>query len=131
MPRTVELAGFLGDLPRRDETNLGGYYVDIPIQPFDGDPNVPEATLRLKYMGSQSQRKDWLFPGQATDPYPLWAPGRGAPAEWDEGANEYIVLIRDDQARFHARWQSGTEDLPEPLRQLLEATPSGVWEQAA
>lgn len=131
MPQTVELAGFLGNLPRRDETNLGGYYVDIPIQSFDGDPGVPEATLSLKYMGPESERKDWLFPGQATEPYPLWAPGRGPLEEWDAGANEYIVLIRDAQGQFHARWQHGTSDLPEPLRQLLTVKSSGVWEQAA
>lgn len=125
------LRDFIGDLERYDLTEHEGFSVNIPIAPFDGTAPVSERVLTLRYMGPLSQRKDWNFPAQATNPYPLWAPGRGVSLEFDAGVREYIMLIRDELGGFHARWQRGTSDLPEPLRTDVQARDCGVWTQGA
>ena len=130
VPVTVsdDLLTFLGELPRYGPTENNGFSIDIPIEGFDGLSPVPPQSLKIRYMGADSARKDWNFPAQSTEPYPLWAPNRGVPDVYNAAGREYIMLIKDDSGRFHARWQHGTSDLPEPLRLLLEANESGVWE---
>ena len=129
VPKAVDgpLRSFLGELPQRDHTPLGGFIIDIPIERFEGEPPVEAQDLAIKYMGPDSQRGDWNFPAQATDPYPLWAPGRGVSDEFDPEAPEYLMLVRDENGGFHARWQRGVDDLPEPLRDKITAEESGVW----
>ena len=122
---------FLGELPQYDPTDKEGFTIDIPIERFDGNPPVEAQSLRVRYMGTASSRKDWNFPAQSTDAYPLWAPGRGVADEFDPQQLEYIMLIRDESGRFHARWQHGTADLPSPLGELLQGRESGVWQQGA
>ena len=131
VPGTVnhQLLGFLGDLPQYEQGENGGFSVNIPIERFDGTPPVEPQDLEVRYMGPFSQRKDWNFPGQSTDPYPLWAPRRGVPDEYDPDGREYIMLIKDENGGFHARWQQGTSDLPDPLRQRVGDNENGVWEQ--
>ena len=80
-------------------------------------------------MGRDSRRKDWNFPAQSTNPYPLWAPGRGLVDEYDPNVQEYIFLIKDEFGGFHARWQRGTHDLPDPIRPIIESRDAGVWIQ--
>ena len=129
VPKTVDkpLRIFLGELPQRDLTGSGGFTVNIPIERFDGEQPVEPRNLTIRYMGGSSERGDWNFPSQATDPYPLWAPSRGVSNEFDEQAREYIMLIRDEDGRFHARWQRGVDDLPNPLRIQIASRNSGVW----
>ena len=129
VPKVVDkrLRKFLGELPQRDHTATGGFTVDIPIERFYGEQPVEPRNLTIRYMGATSQRGDWNFPAQATDPYPLWAPGRGVSNEFDAQAREYIMLIRDENGRFHARWQRGVDDLPSPLRVQIISRDSGVW----
>ena len=123
-----DLLIFLGELPQYDHTDNDGFTIDIPIERFDGTPPVEPQNLKVRYMGTKSARKDWNFPAQSTDPYPLWAPHRGVPDAYDPDGREYIILIKDDSSRFHARWLHGTLDLPEPLSQRLHTSESGVWE---
>ena len=122
---------FIEDLERYDPTGHDGFSVDVPVARFDGEHSVDEQFLKLRYMGPESQRKDWNFPGQSTNPYPLWAPKRGVSDQYDSSVSEYIMLIRDDLDTFHARWQRGTSDLPEPLRGQVKASDCGVWIQEA
>lgn len=124
-----DLLRFLGDLPQYDPTDNGGFTMDIPIEGFEGDPPVDSQNMKIRYMGSKSARKDWNFPAQSTDTYPLWAPKRGVPDVYDPNGEEYIMLIKDENGGFHARWQHGTEDLPEPIRSHVRGSESGVWEQ--
>ena len=129
VPKAVDepLRAFLGRLPQRDRTPNGGFTVDVPIERFDGKPPVEAQNLTIRYMGPDSQRGDWNFPAQATDPYPLWAPGRGVSEEFDEQAREYLMLVRDENGGFHARWQRGVDDLPDPLRTEVLAEDTGIW----
>ena len=125
---SADLLTFLGELPQYDHTDNDGFTINIPIERFDGTSLVEPQNLKVRYMGPRSARKDWNFPAQSTDPYPLWAPHRGVPDAYAPEGREYIMLIKDDSGRFHARWQHGTSDLPEPLRQCLHESESGVWE---
>ena len=130
IPESVsnQFLGFLGDLPQFEQGDNGGFIINIPIKRFDGAPPVAPQVLKVRYMGLSSARKDWNFPGQSTGPYPLWAPQRGVPEEFDPIGREYIMLIKDEKGGFHARWQHGTADLPDLLRQRVEQVDFGVWE---
>ena len=124
-----DLLSFLGDLPQYDRTDNGGFTINIPIRRFDGNPPVEPQNVKVRYMGPRSVRKDWNFPAQSTEAYSLWAPQRGVPDVYDPDREEYIMLIKDENGGFHARWQHGTADLPGPLRGRVQANESGVWEQ--
>ena len=119
----------IGELPTYDHTDQGGFSKDIPIGRFDGRPPLPPQNLKIRYMGEHSQRADWNFPAQATNPYPLWAPGRGVSDAFDPQHREYLMVIKDVEGNFHARWQRGTDNLPHPIREFIEAHEIGIWEQ--
>ena len=124
-----DLLRFLGDLPQYDSTDNGGFTIDIPIERFGGNPPVEPQNMKIRYMGPKSARKDWNFPAQSTDAYPLWAPERGVSDVYEPDGEEYIMLVKDENGGFHARWQHGTANLPDPLRSRVRASESGVWEQ--
>ena len=125
------LEAFIEGLERYNPTGHEGFSVDVPVARFDGEHSVEAQIVKLRYMGPKSRRKDWNFPGQSTNPYPLWAPRRGVSDEYDPDVLEYIMMIRDELGAFHARWQRGTTNLPEPLRLRVEASECGVWTQGA
>ena len=131
VPGTIgeELDGFLEGLTRYDPTNNGGFTIDIPIQRFDGTPSVEPQSIKVRYMGQMSARKDWNFPAQSTGAYPMWGPGRGVSNVYDPSMQEYIMLVKEEGGSFHARWQHGTDDLPTPLQQRMQASEFGVWRQ--
>lgn len=130
VPGTVggDLDAFLGYLLRYGHTDNGGFSIDIPIQRFDGDPPVEPRDLKIRFMGLGSARRDWNFPGQASEAYPLWGPPRGVPDEFAPNVRDYIMLIKDENDGFHARYQHETADLPDTLRELVRAKESGIWE---
>ncbi len=109
----------------------GGYTIHAPIAAFDGPNPVPPTTLEVHYMGSQSARKDWNLPSQRpTTAYPLWRPGRAFPkGSPPSDGTDTIILIRDDQNQFHARWlaPAGIAALPDPIRTLVNKDQAGVW----
>jgi 5-methylcytosine-specific restriction protein B len=121
IPDREEFHKFFGGLPRT-ATELEGYELEVPIEPFEGDSPVEAWTLPVRYMGKESARKDWNIIAQRPDTaYPLWGPGRGVPGEYETGWREYLVIVRDVHGSFHARW-IGTEDfeaLPQWVRETL------------
>ena len=121
IPNRPEIHEFFEGVARTP-TDLEGYELDVPIQPFEGDPPVEAWTLRVRYMGRKSARKDWNIVAQRPDSaYPLWRPGRGVPSSYEEGWREYVVLVRDINRDFHARWVGsvGFESLPGWVRETL------------
>lgn len=128
---SAEVLNFLRDLPEEDPTDLGGWTKRIAIQPFDGRDPVPGAELSIAYVGDRSQRQDLRFPRQTTQPYPLWAPARtypqGATVADLEGAA--VLVIKDAEDRFHARWVRKDEmvRLPAALAARIANESVGVY----
>ena len=112
-------------------TALGGYDLSVPIAAFDGPSPVQATELRVRFMGSQSQRRDWNIPSQRPETaYPLWRLGRANPNQAEEN---YIVLIRDVTGQFHARWLNAAamDALPPNISQALRAKNFGVYSLTA
>lgn len=110
-------------------TALGGYEMTVPINPFEGERPVPAQTLPVRFLGPKSRRKDWNISSQRPDTaYPLWRPGRGVPEVYDNSWREYLVLVRDVEGAFHARWISTAsfESLPQWVSQTLASKKYGA-----
>src|SRR3954463_9839310 len=143
LARPNGIEGVFAGLPRSPETALGGYEVAgppaavsavaVPLGPGSARIPVPEPPLPVAYIGPESRRADWRVPSQRPDSaYPLWRRGvglrPGTPPDQD-----YVVLVRDPENRFHARWLRGPElaALPGTLASRLEQGTAGVESLAA
>ena len=126
-----DIAKFFDGLVPRDRTGADGFSIDVPIAAFDGPNPVPPKGLEVRYMGPKSERKDWNIPSQRRETaYPLWRPGRGFSADTPPSSgSDTIILVRDADGRFHARWldEAGVGALPVELRMRLQRDESGVW----
>jgi hypothetical protein len=129
------VASFVAALPKYELTELGGYTVDLPIEPFDGTDPVLAETLRIRYMGGQSQRKDWNIPAQRPETaYTLWRPGRGVPAKktFAQKRRDFILVLLDANHHYHARFirDESFAKLPHEVQDLLNESQFGVktWE---
>lgn len=128
LPDDEEIHDFFEGLPQTS-TDKGGYEIQVPIEAFDGTDPVPAQDLPVRYMGTESRRKDWNIRSQRpATAYPLWRPGRGVPDEYRKGWREYAVLARDENDAFHARWISSDafRRLPSWVRAALESADSGA-----
>ncbi|MHB1638831.1 MAG: hypothetical protein ACYCUD_03190 [Candidatus Dormibacteria bacterium] len=123
------IAEFFAGLAHYDPTDLGGYTVHVPLAAFEGAHPVAESTLAVRYMGPNSERKDWNIPSQRPETaYPLWRPGRGVPDTVGAAAGDYVLIVRDIANAFHARWLRGTNlaALPSNIREAILAETVGV-----
>ncbi len=115
---------FLG-VPHTGTTALGGYDVVVPLQPYTGAQPVAATPLTIRFMGEQSARKDWNIPSQRPDTaYPLWRAGRGVSTNFNANAREYVLIIRDVDGNFHARWIRDADfaSLPAIVQQIMESS---------
>jgi hypothetical protein len=122
---------FFEGLAQHDPTDKGGYTIDVPIAPFEGEDPVDAAVLQVRYMGPESIRKDWYIRAQRPETaYPLWRPGRGLPTTFVEGKRDFVILVRDINDKFHARWISDEafDQLPKQLRSLMLSKHIGVMQ---
>ena len=123
------IATFFAGLEETDSTDRGGFTLHVPIERFEGVDPVAAMTLDVHYMGPRSQRKDWNIPAQRPETaYELWRPGRGVPASIAEAAADYVLLVRDVNDRFHARWLRAAHltALPANVREAIVAQEVGV-----
>lgn len=105
-----------------------GYSLEVPLQPFTGPDSVPLTTLTLNCVGTPAKRGDWHIPQQrSTTAYPLWRPNRGAPKAFSETANEFLLIVRDVNNNFHARWIRDTYfgALPPTIKTMLKSNEAG------
>jgi hypothetical protein len=119
---------FFAGMPRTPETPLGGYDVAVPLAAASAPVAVPETILSVAYIGPESRRADWRIPSQRPDTaYPLWRRGVGLLPGTPPG-QDCVVLLRDPENRFHARWLRGTTlaTLPQALVVRLEKGTAGV-----
>lgn len=128
IPDSTKIHEFFEGVPRAP-TDLRGYEMEVPIAPFDGDPPVEAQELTVRFMGPDSSRKDWNIVAQRPmTAYPLWRPGRGVPDDYDSSWHEYVVLVKDRNRAFHARWISTAafERLPDVVREPLSSKKYGA-----
>ncbi|UJA21746.1 hypothetical protein HJD18_17035 [Thermoleophilia bacterium SCSIO 60948] len=110
---------FFAGLPQSPK-DLAGYSVEVPLEPA-GD--IPAQTILVYFNGWEASRKEWRIASQRPEEaYPLWRPGVGPTAETRPG-DDALVLIRDSNKRFHARWLNLSElgELPEGLRTAMKS----------
>jgi hypothetical protein len=101
----------------------------VPIAAFQGDDPVEATTIDVGHLGPSSQRRDWNIRSQRPETaYPLWRTGRGIPDTLEEAAGDYVLIIRDVDGAFHARWLRGSSlaALPLNIREAMLAVPAGV-----
>lgn len=125
------LLEFFAGLAQHDPTELGGYTIDVPIHAHDGPDPVGETTLQVRFMGQESDREDWYIRAQRPDTaYPLWRPGRGVPATFDSERRDFVLVLRDVNDQFHARWISDEafDSLPGALRSRMLEKQTGVMQ---
>ncbi|NHZ91401.1 hypothetical protein F2P45_20670 [Massilia sp. CCM 8733] len=123
-----DFQNFFVDVEQTNLTGLGGYTLNVPLEPYTGASPVAQTVLKVRFMGEKSGRKDWNIPSQRKDTaYPLWRPGRGVGGVFNEHANEFMLLIRDKSGKFHARWihHADFNALPEEIRNFLNADEVG------
>jgi 5-methylcytosine-specific restriction enzyme B len=118
--------------PDEDTTPLGGWTKEVVFAPYDGPSAVPRRTVRFRYMGEESQRRDYYFASQRLeDAYDLWRPGRALPvnAEYADVQGDIVVIVRDAEDSYHARYirQEDLTFLPVGLREALESHTTGVY----
>jgi hypothetical protein len=80
-------------------------------------------------MGADSERRDWNIPSQRPETaYSLWRSGRGVQTQFDETRRDFVLLLRDTNDQFHARWirDESFDQVPERLRALMLSKPIGV-----
>lgn len=119
--RDDDVATFFAGVPQLNLTPLGGYDLQVPVAAFNGTSPVPQMELRVRYMGPQSQRKDWNIPSQRPDTaYPLWRLSRSNP---NRLAENFVIIVRDVLGQFHARWldAAAVAALPDQLRLALRS----------
>lgn len=120
---------FFSDILDSTPNLNGGWTKQIPIARFDGEDPVDARLVPFTYMGPTSARRDFNFPKQATDPYPLWAPARAFAGTPDDAINDLIAIVKDTSGAYHARWirKADFHNLPQKLRDTFIVTKPGVW----
>lgn len=133
LAQPVGMTEFFSGVPRQDETKLGGYDLHVPIESYEGANPVPGQVIRIHYMGDRSKRRDWNIPSQRPETaYPLWRRGRGLPAKATQppAPSHYIVIVRDTEGKFHARWltDEGVQHLPEDMKRVVQTNEIGIYD---
>lgn len=121
---------FFRGLTQTNPTKLNGFDIVLTIQPFNGSNPVQMGELVIRYMGPLSKRKDWNIRSQRpTTAYELWRDKRGFETRANVGQYDFIIIARDTDNDFHARWIR-TEDfksLPLKMQQHMTKVEAG-WE---
>jgi 5-methylcytosine-specific restriction enzyme B len=126
------LATFFRGVPQRAQTALGGFTLDVHVEAFEGANPVPAQKLIVRYMGGKSVRRDWNIPSQRpATAYPLWREGRGLPRHTRRPPSppHYVILARDTDDKFHARWltSEGFARLPPEVKKMAQQEEVGVY----
>lgn len=127
---TEDFNDFFDGLPRINLTEKGGFDIKVPLQPFTGTDPIGAAEITVRYMGPKSARKDWNIPAQRPETaYELWRKGRGFLPESSD-FSDYIVIARDIDNCFHARWIRSADfnALPSIMKQAIQKNHTG-WYQ--
>lgn len=123
-----QYVGFFAGLPQFDQTARGGFAITVLIQPFTGPSPVPATQVTVSYLGDDSARRDWNIRSQRPDTaYPLWRQGRGFVNRSAVGDRDFIIIARDINDAFHARWirTANFPNVPDRVRNLMSQDDAG------
>jgi hypothetical protein len=125
-----DFSPFFRGLSAQNPTERGGFEFMVPIQPFSGSNPVEQRTIVVRYLGLESERKDWNIRAQRPDSaYELWRENRGFVSRQSVGDNDFIVIARDTDNGFHGRWIRSADfnALPEEMRKPMINSEAG-WQ---
>lgn len=124
-------SGFFKGVPKENLTSDGGFEIKVPIESFDGPVKVDSKEIIVRAMGQKTQRKDSYIKSQRPDTaYDLWREKRGFASRGAVGSNDYIIIVRDSDNKFHARWirTQDFQDLPDAMRENIKTADVGWCE---
>jgi hypothetical protein len=127
LARPPGIEDFFSGLPQLPK-KFKGYSVQVPLEAAPGPPSVPAQALTVYFNGWDASRREWRIPSQRpASAYPLWRPGVG-PQPGTPLGDDMVVLLRDENDLFHARWLYLSErgQLPAILRGAIGAAETGV-----
>lgn len=119
---------FFRDLSPRYPTQLGGYSLIVPLQPFTGDNPIGLSEIVVRHLGPRSERKDWNISSQRKEAaYELWREGRGFVSRKSVGEKDFIVIARDIDNGFHGRWirSADFDALPAAMKNRMSTSEAG------
>ena len=128
---SIDFIDFFKTLHQKNHTAHGGFEIVVPIESFDGLLKVDEKEVIIRFMGKKSARKDWYIRAQRPDTaYDLWREKRGFLSKKDVGNDDYIIIARDSDNKFHARWvrSHDFQDLPLIMRDNISKAAVGWCE---
>jgi 5-methylcytosine-specific restriction enzyme B len=127
------ISEFFRSVERKDLTPLGGFSLYPILEPFEGVSPVLRQPIKVRYMGDRSERRDWNIPSQRPETaYPLWRQGRGLPTGTTKPPSppHYIIIARDTEDKFHARWlnDKGVQGLPGDMKKMMQKSEVGIYD---
>lgn len=120
-----EIGGFFSGLKEEAPTERGGWSKSVPFEPFEGADPVAARFHKLGFYGPEGARpNNYYFASQRPDTaYPLWRVGRAFPAHsaYEDVAGAVLVVVRDIEDRYHARWvrRDNVGTLPSVVQEVL------------
>jgi hypothetical protein len=124
--RPPGIADFFEGLPRLQKGERGGYSVQVPLEPATSPVPVAATSVEVAYIGPQSARNDWRITSQRPETaYPLWREGTG-PLPSTVAGEDFVVIVRDGEDRFHARWLRAADAARLPFAAKLDAADVGI-----
>jgi hypothetical protein len=128
---------FLSNQAVESKDSKGNDLFALPLAPFEGTPSLPETTVNFRKLRPGVERANYWYVDRIYNDqaYPLWSKNRGPTQPFDALPNEersknFIVIVRDEEKMFHARWIRGADfhSLPSQIRELLASKGAG-WSQ--
>lgn len=119
---------FFRSLAPHSLTDLGGYSITVPLQPFTGANPIALSKIVVRHLGPESGRKDWNISSQRMkSAYELWRIGRGFVSRDSVGEKDFIVIARDTDNGFHGRWIRSADfnALPAVMKGLMNSSEVG------
>lgn len=119
---------FFRNLGQTNPTPRGGFEIIVPLQPFTGANPVKGTNITVRFMGSSSARRDWNIRSQRPETaYELWREGRGFANPATVGDQDYIIIARDTDNGFHARWLRTPDfrNIPIEMREHMNGSDAG------
>lgn len=133
---TGSYEGFFDGAARKSSDDEGNETFAITLEAFEGSPSVdPYEVIFTKKRATAAREGMWTVDSIRDGKkraYDLWRKGRGPEAQYnqlpepDKNQN-YIVVVRDTENKFHGRWIRGGdfEALPKRVKELLASKNCG------
>ena len=112
----------------------GNSAYEVRLEPYEGSQPAEPYLVKIKKLRASVHRAGtWNINGQHdSSVYTLWQKGRGPTDPYTslpskEKNKNFLVILRDENAKFHGRWirYSDYLALPEKVRNILDSQKAG------